>query len=121
MSRIASKLLATPDLGRIVITGHADQLGDPQGNLAVSRQRAQTVRTYLIGKGVPSERVSARGEGSRKPLVNCDMQQPRAQLIKCLEPNRRVEIEVRGITRDRAEEPTERASQEGRSPASYLH
>ncbi|WP_176507258.1 MULTISPECIES: type VI secretion system membrane subunit TssM [Pseudomonas] len=97
LSAIASKLLNTPNIGKIVISGHADQLGDSQGNLQVSRQRAQTIRTYLVGKGVPAELVVAQGEGSRKPLVNCDMQQPRAQLIKCLEPNRRVEIEVRGL------------------------
>ncbi|WDY60267.1 type VI secretion system membrane subunit TssM [Pseudomonas sp. PSKL.D1] len=97
LSAIAGKLLNTPNIGKIVISGHADQLGDRQGNLQVSRQRAQTIRTYLVGKGVPAELVDARGEGSLKPLVNCDMQQPRAQLIKCLEPNRRVEIEVRGL------------------------
>lgn len=97
LSAIASKLLNTPNIGKIIISGHADQLGDTQGNLQVSKQRAQTIRTYLVGKGVPAELVDARGEGSRKPLVNCDMQQPRAQLIKCLEPNRRVEIEVRGL------------------------
>lgn len=97
LSAIASKLLNTPNIGKIVISGHADQLGDSQGNLQVSKQRAQTIRTYLVGKGVPAELVVAQGEGSRKPLVNCDMQQPRAQLIKCLEPNRRVEIEVRGL------------------------
>ena len=97
LSAIAGKLLNTPNIGKIIISGHADQLGDTQGNLQVSKQRAQTIRTYLVGKGVPAELVDARGEGSRKPLVNCDMQQPRAQLIKCLEPNRRVEIEVRGL------------------------
>ena len=43
------------------------------------------------------ELVEAIGEGSTKPLVKCDMQQPRAQLIRCLEPNRRVEIEVRAL------------------------
>lgn len=97
LSAIASKLLNTPNIGKIIISGHADQLGDAQGNLQVSKQRAQTIRTYLVGKGVPAELVVAQGEGSRKPLVNCDLQQPRAQLIKCLEPNRRVEIEVRGL------------------------
>lgn len=97
LSAIANKLLNTPNIGKIIISGHADQLGDPQSNLQVSRQRAQTIRTYLVGKGVPGELVDAQGEGSRKPLVNCDMQMPRAQLINCLEPNRRVEIEVRGL------------------------
>ncbi|MNQ50112.1 Outer membrane protein A precursor [compost metagenome] len=97
LSAIAGKLLSTPNIGKIIIAGHADQLGDPQGNLQVSKQRAQTIRTYLVGKGVPGELVEAVGEGSTKPLVKCDMQQPRAQLIHCLEPNRRVEIEVRAL------------------------
>lgn len=97
LSAIAGKLLNTPDIGKIIIAGHADQLGDLQGNLQVSRQRAQTIKTYLVGKGVPGELVEAVGEGSTKPLVKCDMTQPRAQLIQCLEPNRRVEIEVRAI------------------------
>jgi type VI secretion system protein ImpL len=97
LSAIAGKLLSTPNIGKIIIAGHADQLGDPQGNLQVSKQRAQTIKTYLVGKGVPGELVDAVGEGSTKPLVKCDMQQPRAQLIQCLEPNRRVEIEVRAL------------------------
>jgi type VI secretion system protein ImpL len=97
LSAIAGKLLSTPDIGKIIISGHADQLGEPQGNLQVSRQRAQTIKTYLVGKGVPGELVEAVGEGSTKPLVKCNMQQPRAQLIQCLEPNRRVEIEVRAL------------------------
>ncbi|MGF6209411.1 type VI secretion system membrane subunit TssM [Pseudomonas sp. ADAK2] len=97
LSAIAGKLLNTPDIGKIIISGHADQLGDPQGNLQVSRQRAQTIKTYLVGKGVPGELVEAVGEGSTKPLVKCNTQQPRAQLIQCLEPNRRVEIEVRAL------------------------
>ncbi|WP_407312711.1 type VI secretion system membrane subunit TssM [Pseudomonas sp. nanlin1] len=95
LNAIAGKLLSTPNVGKIVIAGHADPLGDLQGNLQVSRERAQTVKTYLIGKGVPAELIDAVGEGSDKPLVRCDMQQSRAQLIQCLEPNRRVEIEVR--------------------------
>ncbi|HEK1692889.1 TPA: type VI secretion system membrane subunit TssM [Pseudomonas putida] len=97
LSSIANKLLNTPNVGKIIITGHADQIGDSQSNLQVSRQRAQTIKTYLVGKGLPAELVDAVGEGSNKPLVRCNMQAPRAQLIQCLEPNRRVEIEVRAL------------------------
>ncbi|WP_122671906.1 type VI secretion system membrane subunit TssM [Pseudomonas viridiflava] len=97
LSAIASKLLNTANVGKIVITGHADQIGDPQSNLQVSKQRAQTIKTYLVGKGLPGELIDAVGEGSNKPLVRCDMQMPRAELIHCLEPNRRVEIEVRAL------------------------
>ncbi|PWU27110.1 type VI secretion system membrane subunit TssM [Pseudomonas sp. RW407] len=97
LNAIAGKLLSTPNVGKIVIAGHADQLGDPDSNQKVSLQRAQTIKTYLAGKGVPGELMEAVGEGSAKPLVKCDMQMPRARLIECLEPNRRVEIEVRAL------------------------
>lgn len=97
LSAIASKLLNTPNLGKVIIAGHADQLGDPHTNLQVSLQRAETIKTYLAGKGVPIERMVAIGKGSGKPLVHCEPQQPRTQLIQCLEPNRRVEIEVRAL------------------------
>lgn len=95
LSAIAGKLLSTPNIGKIVISGHADQLGDSRSNLRVSQQRADTIKTYLIGKGVPARLLEAVGEGSSKPLVKCDPQLARADLIQCLEPNRRVEIEVR--------------------------
>ncbi|MCF5656239.1 OmpA family protein [Pseudomonas poae] len=95
LGQIAAKLLNTPNVGTIVIAGHADQIGDADSNLRVSRQRAETIKTYLVGKGVPQELVTAVGEGSRRPLVRCDTALPRNDLISCLEPNRRVEIEVR--------------------------
>jgi len=95
LNAIASKLLSTEDIGRILISGHADRLGDAQGNLRVSQQRAETIRTYLAGKGIPTELLEATGEGSAKPLVQCAENLPRAALIQCLEPNRRVEIEIR--------------------------
>ena len=95
LSAIANKLLNTANIGKIVISGHADTLGDSDSNLRVSQQRAETIKTYLIGKGVPARLVDAIGEGSTKPLVRCDAQLARADMIQCLAPNRRVEIEVR--------------------------
>ncbi|WP_409525457.1 OmpA family protein, partial [Pseudomonas sp.] len=64
---------------------------------SLAQQRAGAIKTYLVGKGLPAELVDAVGEGSNKPLVRCNMQAPRAELIQCLEPNRRVEIEVRAL------------------------
>jgi len=95
LNAIASKLLSTPNVGRIIISGHADPLGDAQANLRLSQQRAETILTYLAGKGVPKELMEAKGEGSQKPLVKCADDLPRAELIQCLAPDRRVEIEVR--------------------------
>ncbi|MBZ9556811.1 MULTISPECIES: type VI secretion system membrane subunit TssM [unclassified Modicisalibacter] len=92
---LAERLLNTRDLGQILITGHADPIGNEANNRKLSLQRAMTIRQYLVGKGVPAGLIEARGVGSERPLVTCDRDQPRAALIECLAPNRRVEIEVR--------------------------
>ena len=42
---------------RVVCTGHADVKGDRAANLALSKRRAETVRTHLLGSGVASTRV----------------------------------------------------------------
>lgn len=95
LDNLAERLLNTQDLGQILITGHADPIGNETVNQKLSLQRAMTIRQYLIGKGVPAGLIEAKGAGSQRPLVTCDPDQSRAQLIDCLAPNRRVEIEVR--------------------------
>jgi len=95
LDNLAERLLNTQDLGQILITGHADPIGNETVNQKLSLQRAMTIRQYLIGKGVPAGLIAAKGAGSKRPLVTCATDQSRAQLIDCLAPNRRVEIEVR--------------------------
>lgn len=97
LNRIAERLSNTPEAGRITITGHADQIGSASANKRLSLERAQTIRTYLIGKGIAPELVEAIGAGSERPLVQCADQMSRSERIRCLAPNRRVEIEVRAL------------------------
>jgi OOP family OmpA-OmpF porin len=78
------------------ITGHADRLGTIAGNDALSVSRARTVRALFVRSGVPEGVMQVHGEGSRRPLVACPGGVPRAVLVACLQPNRRVEIEVAG-------------------------
>jgi len=97
LDAIASQLLAaTPASVRIV--GHTDYIGDEQANQLLSQQRAETVRAYLVGQGVRADTVFAVGLGESQPVKQCKANQPRAALIECLQPNRRVEI-VAGGTR----------------------
>ena len=97
LNRIAERLSNTADVGRITVTGHADQIGSAETNRRLSLERAQTVRTYLIGRGMAPELIEAEGAGSERPLVECDGNLNRAERIRCLAPNRRVEIEVRAL------------------------
>lgn len=78
------------------ITGHTDMLGTAASNDKLSLARALTVRDLLAQSGIPTAVMQARGEGSRRPVVACDARMKRAALVACLQPNRRVEIEVAG-------------------------
>ncbi|BBG30926.1 OmpA/MotB [Zymobacter palmae] len=94
LNQIATRLVNTPS-SRITITGFADSLGNATTNRQLSLERAQTIKRYLVGKGVPEELVKAVGAGDTRPLVSCDTGISRRDMIQCLAPNRRVEIEVR--------------------------
>jgi outer membrane protein OmpA-like peptidoglycan-associated protein len=77
----------------IRVTGYTDRLGSSTYNQALSLARANTVRDYLVQAGVPAQNMQVQGKGESEPKVQC-AQTRRAELIDCLAPNRRVEIEV---------------------------
>lgn len=79
---------------RITVTGHADRLGNADYNQQLSERRAETVRQLLVAEGVDAGSIRAQGRGASQPVTQCDNAQPRDQLIACLRPDRRVEIEV---------------------------
>jgi len=87
-----------PKDGSVVVLGFTDRIGSDAYNQTLSEKRAQSVVDYLVSKGIPADKVSARGMGKSNPVTGstCDNVKPRAALIDCLAPDRRVEIEVRG-------------------------
>ena len=68
-------------------------LGSKTYNEGLSLARANTVRDYLVQAGVPAQTMQVQGKGESEPKVHC-AQTRRAELIDCLAPNRRVDIEV---------------------------
>jgi OOP family OmpA-OmpF porin len=82
----------------IKLTGYTDRLGTEAYNQPLSEKRAATVREYILGKGFTGEILSA-GKGEADQVEACTGVAPRAALIGCLQPNRRVEVEVTGIKR----------------------
>ena len=92
LDEIAAALQADTSITNVDITGYTDRLGSEKYNQKLSERRANAVRDYLISKGVDGSRLNAVGKGEANPVVECN-QKKRAELIKCLEPNRRVEVE----------------------------
>ena len=83
----------------IIAVGHADRIGKDTYNQKLSERRAAAVKDYLVGKGVEANRVYAEGKGEKQPITagKCGKSEKKTkQLIDCLQPDRRVEIEVIG-------------------------
>lgn len=53
----------------IVIEGHTDVWGDPEYNRSLSERRAEAVKDYLVGRGVPAEQLRTEGLGADQPLT----------------------------------------------------
>ncbi|WP_343731481.1 OmpA family protein [Duganella sp.] len=95
---IANVLNNNTGINDVVISGYADRLGSEKYNQKLSERRANAVKDYLVSKGVAASRLRAEGKGEANPVVECN-DKKRADLIKCLEPNRRVEVEQITIER----------------------
>lgn len=82
----------------VLVTGHTDRIGSPAYNQKLSERRAGAVRAFLISKGIPDNRISAVGKGESQPVTKPgECKGPVSKkLIACLQPDRRVEVEVTG-------------------------
>jgi len=88
--------LRNVNLEVIIAVGHADRLGSDAYNMKLSVRRADSVKAYLVSKGVAASRVYTEGKGERQPVKDCKGEGKTKALIACLEPNRRAELEAVG-------------------------
>lgn len=83
----------------IIAVGHADRIGKDAYNQKLSERRAAAVKEYLVSKGIEANRVYTEGKGEKQPVTagKCGKSEKKTKaLIECLQPDRRVEIEVIG-------------------------
>ena len=72
---------------KLSITGYTDAIGDYSYNISVSRFRANTIKTYLVGKGVDPANITTDGLGPQNPIATNETAEGRQK-------NRRVEIDI---------------------------
>ena len=97
LDTLASRLEgATYD--NILVTGHTDRFGSNAYNQKLSERRAHTVKDYLAGKNVQAGRIDAEGRGETQPVTKAgDCRGAKsAKVIACLQPDRRVDVEMKG-------------------------
>ncbi len=97
-TQLHGKLANCGHIDSIVVNGYTDRLGSDNYNLTLSEKRAVAVAEYLKSIGV-TDPIELRGLGKQRALKICEHITILKKLIDCLAPNRRVEIEVRGIAR----------------------
>ena len=68
LDRVAAAIIGNPDV-RVEVAGYTDNRGGAATNLRLSQARADAVRAYLIGKGVPAFQLTSRGFGSANPIA----------------------------------------------------
>lgn len=82
----------------ILAVGHTDRIGTDAYNQRLSERRADAVKAYLVSKGVAANRIYTEGKGETQPVTgdSCGRGMSRNALIECLQPDRRVEVELIG-------------------------
>jgi len=100
LNTVAVVLKQNPQITKIRIDGHTDDMGKDEYNLDLSKRRAKAVREYLVEQGVDADRLQSEGYGEEKPLCTDipDKQlgkRSRKKAIKdCRADNRRVEFKI---------------------------
>ncbi|MEZ4219664.1 MAG: OmpA family protein [Polyangiaceae bacterium] len=87
LTEVARVMNDHPDIVRVAVDGHTDNVGREAANMDLSRRRALSVMRWLVSHDVDERRLEARGFGPRRPLVGNDSDEHRAK-------NRRVEFQI---------------------------
>ena len=76
------------------LVGYADRIGRPTYNEKLSKKRVETVRAYMAAHGLNMKAAATHWVGDTDHSTDCPNNLPRKQLIKCLQPDRKVEVEL---------------------------
>ncbi|MDD2324762.1 MAG: OmpA family protein [Alphaproteobacteria bacterium] len=96
LDALAASIIAKgTSVTNVRVAGYADRIGSATANEKLSKKRADAVRQYLVSKGVINAQVvETRWFGDSVTATNCPKKLSKAKLIKCLQPDRRVDVEI---------------------------
>lgn len=83
----------------ITVTGYSDRIGSHEYNMKLSARRAEAVKSFLVDTGIPDNKIIAKGADGSDPVTKpgeCKGERRTPELIACLQPDRRVDVEVAG-------------------------
>jgi OOP family OmpA-OmpF porin len=82
----------------VIAIGHADRMGSEAANQILSEERVNTVKSYLVGKGVAAERVQTSAWGETRPGIAAAACQDvnTAKNVACMQSDRHVSVEITG-------------------------
>jgi outer membrane protein OmpA-like peptidoglycan-associated protein len=109
LSAVVSALNAQPEIRRVGIEGHTDDVGTAEANMSLSQRRAQSVAVWLTRHGIDAGRIEARGYGNTHPIVPNSSSSGRAA-------NRRVEFHILAPSPNNSVDPS--GSSSSSAPAS---
>jgi OmpA-OmpF porin, OOP family len=86
------------DAQPVLVIGYADRMGSEAANKILSEERAETVKSYLIGKGFAADRIQTSAWGDSRPNAStADCKEANTpKNVACLQPDRHVSIEISG-------------------------
>ncbi len=85
LNDVATRVIASKE--QIVLTGHTDNVGSDESNLALGQSRADIVKNYLIQKGVAADKISSTSKGESSPIADNTTEDGRTK-------NRRTELQI---------------------------
>ena len=98
LDTVAAVLKQNPQVTRLRVEGHTDDVGKDSANLELSRARAAAVREHLIARGIDPERLTSQGYGEERPrceqMATLLESKDRKAIKECRASNRRVELKV---------------------------
>lgn len=100
LDSLVQELKAWNRIESIRIIGHADRLGSAQYNQNLSRARAETVQAYLQAQHIQANKWAVDAKGATEPKTSaeqCVGKRANPKLVACLQPDRRIEIELEGF------------------------